>query len=159
LVEVSAHPVLAMPLATACSGTNGVAVGTLHRDARGLSSLYRALGELHVHGQRVDWGEMFRGANSSPAALPTYAFQRQRYWFQPKSGATDVTAAGLSRTAHPFLGAATSLAESDGELFTGRLSLSAHPWLADHKVFDTVVMPGTGIVELALAAGLAVGSP
>ena len=42
LVEVSAHPVLAMPLATACSGTNGVAVGTLQRDARGLSSLYRA---------------------------------------------------------------------------------------------------------------------
>ena len=57
------------------------------------------------------------------------------------------------------MGAATSLAESDGELFTGRLSLSAHPWLADHEVFDTVVMPGTGIVELALAAGLAVGSP
>ena len=42
---------------------------------------------------------------------------------------------------------------------SGRLSLSEHPWLADHKVFDRVILAGTGMVELALAAGLAVGSP
>src|ERR1700675_1079577 len=42
---------------------------------------------------------------------------------------------------------------------SGRLSLSEHPWLADHKVFDHVILPGTGMVDLALAAGLAVGSP
>ncbi|MBW8854707.1 MAG: polyketide synthase dehydratase domain-containing protein, partial [Bradyrhizobium sp.] len=43
--------------------------------------------------------------------------------------------------------------------FSGRLSLSEHPWLADHKAFDRVILPGTGMMELALAAGLAVGSP
>ena len=43
-------------------------------------------------------------------------------------------------------------------MFSGRLSLSEHAWLADHKVFDRVILPGTGIVELAIAAGLAVGS-
>ena len=52
----------------------------------------------------------------------------------------------------------SSLAD-EGVLFSGRLSLSEHPWLADHKVYDRVILPGTGMVELALAAGLAVGSP
>src|SRR5258705_5905213 len=42
---------------------------------------------------------------------------------------------------------------------SGRLSLSEQPWLADYKVFDRVILAGTGVVELALAAGLAVGSP
>ena len=45
------------------------------------------------------------------------------------------------------------------ELLSGRLSLSEHPWLADHKVFDSVLLPGTGMMGLALAAGLAVGIP
>jgi len=161
-LECGPHGVLCAMLAECVSLAEEAVVATLPMLRKGHQepkTIVSALGGLHVHGHRVDWDAMLGGTNSSPAALPTYAFERQRYWFKPKSGATDVTAAGLSRTAHPFLGAATSLAESDGELFTGRLSLSAHPWLADHKVFDTVVMPGTGIVELALAAGLAVGSP
>ena len=35
---------------------------------------------------------------------------------------------------------------------TGRLSLDAQPWLADHAVFGSAILPGTGFVELALAA-------
>ena len=46
-----------------------------------------------------------------------------------------------------------SLAGGDEWLFTGRISLEAQPWLADHAVFDTVLLPGTAFVELALAAG------
>src|SRR5205085_7361931 len=64
---------------------------------------------------------------------------------------------GLSDAAHPLLGAATPLAESDGFLLTGRLSLSEAGWLSDHAVFDTVLLPGTGLLELGFAAARAVG--
>ena len=54
---------------------------------------------------------------------------------------------------HPLLGALVRLAGGEGLLFTGRLSLDTHPWLADHAVSGTVLLPGTAFVELALRAG------
>ena len=78
-VEASAHPVLAMPLSTASGEGAGVVVGSLRREAGGMSELLRNLGVLHCHGFAVDW-EKVLGARAGPrlVALPTYAFQRQR---------------------------------------------------------------------------------
>ncbi|NEY36947.1 KR domain-containing protein, partial [Streptomyces sp. PRKS01-65] len=87
--------------------------------------------------------------------LPTYPFQHHHYWLQAPTGADagDVSAAGLHPTEHPFLGATVELADGDGTLLTGRLSLHTHPWLADHNVGGTVLLPGTALLELALQAG------
>ena len=90
--------------------------------------------------------------------LPTYAFQRERYWLSG-AGTGNVEGAGLIAVGHPLLGAAVALAGKDEWLLTGRLSLAAQPWIADHKVFDTVLVPGTALVELALAAGERTGCP
>ncbi|MDQ3936673.1 MAG: polyketide synthase dehydratase domain-containing protein, partial [Actinomycetota bacterium] len=90
--------------------------------------------------------------------LPTYAFQRERYWLESTDGPGDLAAAGQAATEHPLLGAAVRLAGEEGWLFTGRLSLKHHPWLADHAVLDTLLLPGTGFVELALSAAAHVGA-
>ncbi|HXC46392.1 MAG TPA: polyketide synthase dehydratase domain-containing protein, partial [Solirubrobacteraceae bacterium] len=50
------------------------------------------------------------------------------------------------------------MADDRGWLFTGRLSLQTHPWLADHAVMGSVLLPGTALLELALHAGLRVGA-
>ncbi|MBV8541321.1 MAG: SDR family NAD(P)-dependent oxidoreductase, partial [Pseudonocardiales bacterium] len=65
----------------------------------------------------------------------------------------DVSSAGLGVLEHPLLGAVVGLAEGEGVVFTARLSLTTHPWLADHAVSGTVVTPGTVFVELAVRAG------
>jgi len=115
-----------------------------------------ALAELHVHGVPVNWQTVLpRGRRVD---LPTYPFEHQRYWPENTgSGAGNVAAAGLAATDHPLLGAAVGLADSDGVVLTGRLSLSSQPWLADHVVAGSVVVPGSAFVELAVRAGDQVG--
>jgi acyl transferase domain-containing protein/acyl carrier protein len=106
------------------------------------------IGEAWTGGVDLEWP-----LGGNPVDLPTYAFQRERYWLGPGSGPGDVIAAGLGDPDHGMLGAAVRVANGDEWLLTGRLSLGTHPWLRDHAVHDVVLLPGTGFVELALAAG------
>ncbi|MEE2048186.1 polyketide synthase dehydratase domain-containing protein, partial [Nocardiopsis tropica] len=71
----------------------------------------------------------------------------------------DVASAGLEPEQHPLLGAALSLADTGSTLFTGRVSRTTHPWLLDHAAGDSVLLPGTAFLELALNAGDRLGSP
>ncbi len=116
-----------------------------------------ALAELWVQGIDVDWGVLYEGSGARRVRIPTYAFQRQRYWLPAgRASVGDLAAAGQAQASHPLLGAMVELA--DGEwLFTGRISLSSHPWLADHAVLGSVLLAGTVFLELALCAGERVG--
>ncbi|WSY61991.1 alpha/beta fold hydrolase [Nocardia sp. NBC_00881] len=111
------------------------------------------LGQAHTAGIEVDWRPLFRGRALRRMSLPTYAFQRQRYWLKPFGGGSS---AGSSD--HPLLTSGVPLAGKDEWLFTGRVSVRTHPWLADHAAFGSVLLPGTGFVELALAAGAKAGA-
>jgi polyketide synthase 12 len=103
----------------------------------------------------ADWAAVL-GDGPARAALPTYAFQHERFWLD---GATsgDAGAFGQAATDHPLLGAAVELPESGGWVLTGSLSTRTAPWLAGHAVHGTVILPGTAFVELALRAGAEVG--
>ncbi|WXA10754.1 SDR family NAD(P)-dependent oxidoreductase [Streptomyces hygroscopicus subsp. hygroscopicus] len=133
-------------------------VPALRKDRPEIQSLTRALAELHVHGTTVTWDAVFAGRGAQRVELPTYAFQRQRYWLESAPATSgDVTSAGLDSPGHPLLGAAVALADTDSYLFTGRLSVVTQPWLADHVFADTVLFPGTAFVEVALRAAQQVG--
>ncbi|MGW1926050.1 polyketide synthase dehydratase domain-containing protein [Streptomyces massasporeus] len=102
-------------------------------------------------------GEAVHGQRSSQ--LPTYAFERRRHWLTSAPGGSHgLTAAGLHSAEHPLLGAAVTVAAADGLLLTGRLGLDSHPWLADHRILDTVLMPGTALLEVATHAARLTGA-
>ncbi|MFD4983034.1 type I polyketide synthase, partial [Streptomyces sp. NPDC058383] len=142
-------------------GTDAHAVfPALRQDRPETLTLTTALAGLHVRGVTVRWADYFAGTGARRHDLPTYAFQRRRYW--PKGagahgGPAELRAAGLGAAHHPLLVAAVSLADSEGVLLTGRLSLQSHPWLADHRVQGTTLLPGTAFLELAIRAGDEVG--
>ncbi|MEV5127230.1 type I polyketide synthase [Streptomyces decoyicus] len=160
-----------------------VLIPTLRGHDRGeISAVLSAAGRAFAHGTTINWQTFFpttataaESTASTPVDLPTYAFQHQRYWPRftgPPAG--DLGSAGLMSAQHPLLGAAVSLAGSaDGAadgfdsaygsaeggavVFTGRVSVVAQPWLAEHCVSGSVLLPGTAFLELAVRAGDQVG--
>ncbi|MFF2331326.1 MULTISPECIES: SDR family NAD(P)-dependent oxidoreductase [unclassified Streptomyces] len=134
-----------------------VAVPVLRADRPEPATVLTALAAAHVHGVEVDWRQVFAGTGAAPADVPTYAFQRDRYWMDVPERAGDLRAAGLAAGEHPLLGAVLALPESGGTALTGRLSLETQPWLADHAVFGRVVVPGAAFVDMVLRAGREVG--
>ncbi|WP_428837313.1 type I polyketide synthase, partial [Streptomyces malaysiensis] len=161
-VEASAHPVLTVGVEQTAEehGSRVTAVGSLRRDEGGLDRFLTSLAEAYVGGAAVDWAGMFAGTGARLVELPTYAFQRERYWLESVGGGVGEGAAaglGLGSADHPLLGAVVGLANVDGVLLTGRLSLVSHGWLADHVVWGVVVVPGAALVELVLRAGDGVG--
>ncbi|WP_393916800.1 SDR family NAD(P)-dependent oxidoreductase [Halostreptopolyspora alba] len=144
--------------AFASEGVNDAAVlSSSWRGSPAVEALMRSLAQLHVRGGAVDWGALFEACQR--VDLPTYAFQRQRYWldFLAGMGAADVASAGLSTPEHPLLGAVVDHPDTDEVVFTGLWSLQTHNWLADHAVFGTAVVPATAYLDLALWVGEFVG--
>jgi acyl transferase domain-containing protein/acyl carrier protein len=156
-IEASPHPVLAFGVEQTAEETGDRirTVGSLRRDDGGLDRFRTALAEAFTVGAPVDWAPVFPGARR--IELPTYAFQRKRFWPDPALRSGDTTGLGISAARHPLLGTAVELPDSGGVVLTGELSVRTQPWLADHAVRDTVLLPGTAFVELAIRAGDEVG--
>ena len=140
------------------SGEEILAVPVLRRDRQETRQLTTAVAEAYARGVQVDWSGFFAGTGARAVDLPTYPFQRQRYWLTSArpGGAADL---GLGVPRHPLLTAIVTLAEDDRLVLTGRLSRQAQPWLADHVVAGQVLVPGTAFLDLAIRAGDEVGCP
>ncbi|MER8162639.1 type I polyketide synthase, partial [Streptomyces sp. NPDC094472] len=160
-VELGPDGVLSAMAQECVTGDDVAFAAALRKDRPEAEALLSAVARAHVRGVTPDWAAVFAGAGAvsmDPAELPTYAFQRRRYWPSAAAlAAGDPESIGLGDIDHPLLGAAVALADADGLLLTGVLSTRTHPWLADHAVMDTVLLPGTAFVELAGAAGAQVG--
>ncbi len=133
-------------------------VAALRDDRPEEPALIAAVAELSVRGAAVDWPALLPPATGW-VDLPKYAFDQQHYWLQPAAQATDAASLGQVAADHPLLGAVVRLPQSDGLVFTSRLSLKSHPWLADHVIGGVVLVAGTGLVELAVRAGDEAGCP
>ncbi|WP_425471332.1 SDR family NAD(P)-dependent oxidoreductase [Saccharothrix texasensis] len=151
-VEVGPDAVLAGLAADA-----GVAVPTQRRDRDEVVSLTAAVAAAFTHGVEVDWRAFFAGRDARVTPLPTYAFQRRRYWLESADAGGDATSFGLVAGGHPLLSAVVEDPATGSVVLTGRLSGAGHPWVLDHAVHGTVLVPGTGLLELAVRAGDQVG--
>ncbi|GAA0986444.1 hypothetical protein GCM10009555_063910 [Acrocarpospora macrocephala] len=146
-VEVGPHPVL-VPAMRAAVDDKAVVVGSLRRGENGRRALLASLAELYVRGLCPQWTAWAGPEAPEFTELPTYPFERKRFWLTPRKSES---------VGHPVLDTPVELADSDELVLTGRLSVASAPWLADHRVLDEVILPGTAWLEFALRAGAAAG--
>ncbi len=156
-IESSPHPVLIAGIEDTLAD-DALVIPSLGRDDGGLERFWLSVGQAHVAGVAVNWRAAFE--SGCQVELPTYAFQRRRFWLpSPGVGGGDLGGFGLAGAQHGLLGAVVERPDSGGVVLTGRISVAAQPWLTDHAVSGVVLFPGAGFVELVLRAGDEVGCP
>ncbi|MEV6136026.1 type I polyketide synthase [Nocardia sp. NPDC051990] len=165
-LEMSVNPVLTSAMHESLEQFGSFAdscliVGSLKRAEAGIRRFLTAVAEAHVQGVSPDWSTLYPPGAAHPAPLPTYAFQRQKYWLASVSGTGGgkPSGLGLAEAGHPLLGAISELPGADRYQFSTRLALATHPWLADHALHGNVLVPGAMLLELALHSGDKLGSP
>ena len=128
-------------------GSSGhlVILSSLHQHLSDRQQLLRNLGQLYVHGVKVDWQGAGHTDGRQKVLLPTYPFQRERYWIDlPKRKAT--------ATLRPLIDKMTVLPFHNELVFESEFSVATLPFLADHLLYDTMVSPGACQLVMALSA-------
>ncbi len=132
-----------------------VMLPSLRKGQSAWQPLLTSLGELYVCGAVINWQALYAAEQPHKVPLPTYPFQRQRYWLdkprqQPRAVAV-----------RPLIDKKTWLPHQKQTVFEKAFSTTTLPFLADHHVYGTVVVPGACHLALALSGAdlLFAGAP
>ncbi|MDN2500709.1 acyltransferase domain-containing protein, partial [Nocardia nova] len=157
-VEIGPDGGLAAAVQESVRHTDIVAVPTLRRQRPEVEAVLEAMGAVFEAGADVRWKAIVDHTDARRVPLPTYAFTADRYWLADTgSGPGDPAAAGLEAAAHPMLKVVVAKPDSSAFTLTGRFTPESPGWLRDHVVGATVLLPGTGFLELALRAAAQAG--
>jgi acyl transferase domain-containing protein len=109
-----------------------------------------SLAELYTCGADIDWAGFDRDYARRKVSLPAYPFDRERHWVSPPAGRARTPATVVK--GHPLLGQRVQSPALSATVTEARVGRETHPFLYDHSVLDTPIMPATGFLEIALAA-------
>ncbi|MEO7259768.1 MAG: type I polyketide synthase [Jatrophihabitantaceae bacterium] len=156
-LEVGPEAVLSGMVHACVANTEASVIALYRRQRSEPAALLSCLAQACVAGVAVNWAALFSAGTSIGPDLPVYAFDRQRFWLEPPSHGADISAVGLAEVEHLMLGASVRIGDGGGLVLTGRLTVGEFPWLADHLVSGTVVVPGAALLDMVLEAGAQVG--
>jgi NADPH:quinone reductase-like Zn-dependent oxidoreductase/aryl carrier-like protein len=147
MVEVGPSPTLTRMAQRCPQADQATWLTSLRKDGKDAEAMLATLAALYVAGQPIDWRAL-TGEEAWPVVLPTYAFQRETYWHDLSRRRSNRFTAGIA-SGHPLLGERLA---SPMHVYQTAISLAAMPWLGDHRILGYALFPGTGFLELALAA-------
>jgi acyl transferase domain-containing protein/acyl carrier protein len=156
IMEIGPKPVL-LGMAAHCVGEGMMTprwLPSLRPGEAEWRTLLESLGVLHASGVAVDWTGYDRGYERRRLQIPTYPWQRQRFWLDAASTARPRPSGAIPTVSsgHPLLGHQLDGALRD-RLFYSSISQEAPSFLGDHRILRECVLPMTAYIEMALAAG------
>lgn len=150
ILELGPQGVLSRMAVANWKGPADRLVTCIQKDADNVTSFLKAIGQLYAHGTTPDFNSFYADRDCKQVLLPTYPFQRRRFWGPDKPRAAHAE----HHTAHPLLGSRLKTPDSRPlTRYETFVDADSPPWIVDHQVMDQVVMPGAGFLELALAQG------
>ncbi len=156
-IELSPHPILLPSIEASARRVNPrtLAVASLRRDKPERATLLSGLAALYASGHKVAWERLYpEGARCVP--LPPYPFQRERCWPEPADPAR-LRLAQQADDTNPLLGRSfESSLQPDTHLWQTELEISALPYLNDHRVLRSAVLPASAYIEMVLSAAKSV---
>ncbi len=157
-IELGAQPILIGMGRQCLPNWTGQWLPSLRKGRSDWQMLLESLATLYRQGVSVNWTGFDQDYQRQWQQIPTYPFQRERYWVDAAIAQPFVEVAPrLSQSGHPLLGQQLRLPRSPEMRFENHLSTDALPFLADHRVYEAAVLPATGYVEIALAAAASLG--
>lgn len=125
-------------------------VTCIQKDGDDASSFLKAVSRMYTFGITPNFDSLYTGQDCQQILLPTYPFQRRRFWGPDKPRAAHAE----HHTAHPLLGSHLKTPDAPStKRYESFVDADSPSWVTDHQVMDQVVMPGAGFLELALAQG------
>ncbi len=152
-VELGPHPTLSgLGMKVLGEGEDAAWLPSLRKGHSELRQMLSSLGALYVRGLPVNFSALSAGEAGRRVDLPTYPWQRQRFWMDAPRGSRRADARSA---AHPLVGRRVFSPLNDALTFEARYSVEALPFLGDHRLYETVVVPGSSHVArlLSTAAG------
>ncbi len=128
----------------------GTWLPSIRKDRNDWDQILNSLAILYTHGATIDWDQFYLNSPRRKVSLPTYPFQRQRYWVE--AGPKLVSNQRSGEFLHPLLGQQLRVASQE-KIFETRLSLNNQTFLADHLVQGGIILPATAFIEILIAAG------
>ena len=149
-LEIGPHPVL-LPLAQACfKGRRAAWIASLNRQKSDADAVTEMLVALYLAGRSVNWTAVHSDCSWRRIPLPTYPFQRKRYWIEDNVQANRSLKA-VDRI-HPLLG--TRIKSTANEVgYELRYGVRHTGYISDHRVTGTIVLPTTAELEAATVVG------
>ncbi|MBD2773048.1 type I polyketide synthase [Iningainema tapete] len=158
LIEIGSKPILLGMGRLYLPEHQGLWLASLRPEQDDWQQLLTSLGQLYVRGVSLNWVGFDQDYSRRRLQLPTYPFQRQRYWIEATDNGHGMQGLFqnngiLSHNLHPLLGQQLFLAGTQEIRFESLVSQNSPAWVKDHHIFESAILPGTGYFEIALAAG------
>jgi myxalamid-type polyketide synthase MxaB len=153
-VEIGPQPILlGMAQESVIESENILWLPSLRKDKDAWAQILDSLAKLYVAGVDIDWKHFDSNYNHSKVQLPTYPFQRQRYWVDVADFTQKLN---LNKRLYALLSPMirTSIHDSDVSIFNSEISVDLYPYIIDHKVYDNIIIPGAAYVEMSITAAI-----
>ena len=154
-IEIGPHAVLTRFARETLPKEDVMWLSSLDRNKSNWHSLSEGVGQLYMKGENIEWSSFHRGAHHRIVRIPTYPFQRERMWIDREAGETTnrpLVVGQNHNTVNPMLGQRLRLPDSDEIRFETHYSRFSPSYLQDHRLFDTLVVPGASHVSMILQA-------